>query len=292
MNSTTSNVRILLVEDNFINQELALGQLRKLGYNADLAGNGIEAVDAVGCTSYDVILMDCMMPMMDGYEAATRIRQMEQSRNDGGNPVKPAHLVAMTANSMRGDSEKCIAAGMNEYLSKPVQLAALKRVLESWSLANSSSQEMTVASRAVHPVVNTSKEDAICASTWHALEMEAPVDIDRLNEVISHDPAKLIRLIANYLQQGEETIAGLREAIDQGSAVELQFLAHKWAGASATCGMSAVLPALSRLERMGESGVLSEAGETLAEAAHQFSRIRQFLTLHRTADGSIQQPNL
>jgi PAS domain S-box-containing protein len=114
-------LRILLAEDNLVNQNVARMQLAKFGYQADLAVDGRGAVEAAQAHPYDVILMDCQMPELDGYEATRRLRAWENQRRDAGEKFEPAYVIAMTANAMRGDRDACIAAGMNDYVSKPVR---------------------------------------------------------------------------------------------------------------------------------------------------------------------------
>jgi CheY-like chemotaxis protein len=105
--------RILLAEDNRTNQYVSLGLLRKLGYEADIAGNGLQALEALKSIPYDVIFMDCQMPEMDGYDAARAIRRQEQTLDQSFNPKRHVHIIALTVNAMQGDREKCLAAGMD-----------------------------------------------------------------------------------------------------------------------------------------------------------------------------------
>jgi two-component system sensor histidine kinase/response regulator len=123
-NLSRKPVRILLAEDNVINQKVALGLLNNIGYNADVANNGLEVLAALDLRPYDLILMDCQMPELDGYETTHQIR----ARAD----FSSMRIIAMTANAMRGESEKCLDAGMDDYLSKPVRLEALRDMLSRW----------------------------------------------------------------------------------------------------------------------------------------------------------------
>jgi len=117
--------RILLVEDNIVNRKVAIRQLEKLGYRPDVATNGLEALQALEQVHYDLIFMDCQMPVMDGYEATTEIRRRESA---GRHTV----IVAMTANAMRGDRERCLAVGMDNYIAKPIHQEDLQQVLLHW----------------------------------------------------------------------------------------------------------------------------------------------------------------
>ncbi|WP_126454350.1 response regulator [Sulfuriflexus mobilis] len=119
--------RILVAEDNPVNQKVVIGMLSKLGYNADIAHNGAEVLEAMARNDYAIIFMDCLMPVMDGYEATRSIRASESEHKS-----EHIYIVALTANAMSGDQEKCLAAGMDDYIPKPLSINTIKQVLEKY----------------------------------------------------------------------------------------------------------------------------------------------------------------
>ena len=266
-------LRILLADDNDINQQVALGQLGKLGYTADVVGNGREVLAALQSNAYDIVLMDCMMPEMDGYEASRTIRDLEQQRARELERGQRVHIIAMTANAMQGDRDKCLAAGMDDYVSKPVQIADLRRALEEWLQA----RLLTEKSRAA--ISPAAVSPAIIPST-PAPTRRAPVDLSRLNDVSMDDPEMLQRLVGMYFKQADELNSALAAAIRDGAAENIRHYAHKWGGASSSCGIVAVVPPLLELEQMSLRGELSGAGAAHAEASSQLEIVREFLNEH------------
>src|SRR5260370_10824922 len=151
--ASASPARILLAEDNLVNQRLVLKQLRKLGFAAEVVANGQEVLAALDQAPYEVILMDCQMPEMDGYEAARRIRQRQANAAD---PLKPApYIIALTANVLGGDREKCLAAAMNDYGTKPLHLADFAAFCHR-ALPKPRSPSPTATDRPTHAVLDPS----------------------------------------------------------------------------------------------------------------------------------------
>jgi CheY-like chemotaxis protein/HPt (histidine-containing phosphotransfer) domain-containing protein len=252
-------LRVLLAEDNIINQKVAVGQLRKLGCTPDVVGNGMEALEATRRNRYDVILMDCQMPQMDGYEASRQIRVHE-----GLEGVKPVYIIAMTANAMQGDREKCLEASMNDYLSKPVKITDLKAALDRSQAA---------------PAIDTTGQEETETLLAETIGGEALLDVERLEAAANDDPAMVKELVDLYFAQAQDLMNGLRAATNSGSAKDVAHFAHKLVGASLACGMSAMVPPLRELEKRGKEGSLGDA-EAL------FERANRHLELTRNKVGS------
>ena len=125
-------LRLLLVDDNLINQKVASRLLQQMGYRPEIASNGFEAIRALERKPFDVILMDVQMPELDGLEATRRIRQRQQEPDAHPHFKAPLLIIAMTANAMQGDREKCLAAGMNEYIAKPIRLSRFPQQIGSY----------------------------------------------------------------------------------------------------------------------------------------------------------------
>ena len=245
-----SHKLILLAEDNVVNQKVAVRQLQKLGYRADAVANGREAVEALGRIAYDLVLMDCQMPEMDGYAATAEIRRREGA-------TKHTPVVAMTANALEGDRAKCLAAGMDDYVSKPVRPAELAAVLERLLGGG--------AAAGAQPAGRTPEE------------ITPPVDVERLHEMMGDDPEELADILAVYLGQMTDSLDRLKLAVKAGDAGEVELIAHNCVGVSATCGISAVVGPLRELERMGRENQLAGAEHLGAQVGSEYRRVRLFL---------------
>jgi PAS domain S-box-containing protein len=264
-------IRILVAEDNDVNRKVVLGQLNRLGYSADAVVNGREAVEACVRSPYDVILMDCQMPEMDGYEATREIRNREASGAFGTRTT--LHIVAVTAHAMKGDREKCLSAGMDDYLTKPLKSAVLQEALERWARESKSRGGSGAWKDAAGAIAGSSAQSGEVPEGSGG----EPVDLARLWEMGADDQEVVRELVDLYNTQAEELLASLKQAVSAGQAAEVKGFSHKLCGASATCGMNAIVPSLRELEAMGERGELSGAQEALETASREYIRIRGFL---------------
>jgi two-component system sensor histidine kinase/response regulator len=250
-------LRILLAEDNVVNQQVALGLLQKLGYRADAVADGTEVLEALKSIHYDVVLMDCQMPQLDGYETTRRIRQLEQQRSAPFDWKRPIHIIAMTAHAMEGDREKCLAAGMNDYLSKPVRRNELRAALDRHS--------------EIQPLATQSETSSTSLDG-------GLVDIDRLRDATDDEPSRIVQLIDLYLTQARPMLDGLGQAIQTNSSTEVARLAHKLVGSSVSCGVDAFTKPLRELERLGNEGDLSSAQTLFEDVQHKFPRVQNVFT--------------
>ena len=232
-----SSGTILLVEDNKVNQLVGSKVLENLGYTFTVANNGLEAVDAFGSGSYDAILMDCQMPEMDGYEATEAIRRIEGS--EGHIPI-----IAMTAAAMEGDREHCMAAGMDDFITKPVRLEVVSTVLKRW-VARSGTR-----ARGGGHVMSEVLSDALDRS-----------QIDLLLSLDEGAGAALQEIVEEYLAMSEEGGVELLRALDDGDAHAVERAAHTLKGASANVGATALVDVCAAIETSRPTGQLEGAAE-------------------------------
>ena len=230
----TFPLRILLAEDNSVNQQVALRMLERLSYHADVASDGREVLEALGRQPYDVVFMDVQMPEMDGIEATKQIRA-------GWDPESSPRIIAMTAHAMAGDRERLLAAGMDDYISKPVRLEALVEVL---------SRSEPLASSAGEGSDHGSLVDWKIVAELQASMGEGGADI-------------IADLIAMYQEQAPYLLTQMQGAVDRGDGEQLSMSAHKLNGSSAALGAIAMRQRCGELEQMGVGGELSSAGEII-----------------------------
>ena len=253
------DVRILMAEDNSVNQKVALLQLQKLGYDADTVANGRQALEALRERPYEIILMDCHMPEMDGYEATLRIRQREQEAALHANPGPPVYIVAMTANALQEDFEACLAAGMNAFISKPVVLEELQAVLERVSL------------RTTAPPV----EDGSANGAGPPVDLTVMAGLRELGAPGEPDP--LAELIELFMADAPERLQQMQAALAAGDAPLLRTLAHTCKGSANNLGARPMAAVSARLEEDAKAGELSGAPARLEQLRAEYARVEQVL---------------
>jgi CheY-like chemotaxis protein/HPt (histidine-containing phosphotransfer) domain-containing protein len=264
-------VRILVVEDNMVNQRIALRQLKKLGYTADAVANGQEAIDAVRRIPYDLVLMDCHMPELDGYEATRRIRKAETAESSPDH--LPAHIIAMTANALEGDREACLAAGMNDYMSKPVKLPELQAALRRAGAQRPRRGRVTAA----EPEGAGSDSAPTEPEAMEPNPTEPPIDpavfesLRALRETGEPDPAG--ELIDLFLADTPPRLNALAAAVRHSSASGLQASAHSLKGTASNLGARRLAALCAKLEVGAKAGDLTNAALLFAEVTEEYRRV-------------------
>jgi len=254
---------VLVVEDTAVNQAVAAHMLKKIGFRSRIAENGVKALEALAERSYAVVLMDCQMPELDGYETTRAIRLRE-----GGGPRIP--IIAMTANSMKGERERCLAAGMDDYLSKPLRNRTLTDALARW-VGSASDGDPTPGEAGAGDGDEASQllHEAVVA------ELEAL------------DGELFASLLSLYFDEAEEHMSVLRDAATKGDDLAVARRAHQLKGASATMGAALVTQIASELETAAKSGDLSCANALMDRLR---SALAQTAAAYRTRDAARHHP--
>jgi two-component system sensor histidine kinase/response regulator len=258
--------RILVAEDNELNQQVARLQLKELGQTADYASNGLEALEALQKKTYDLILMDCQMPELDGYDATGEIRRRERG-------AKHTWIIAMTAHAMVGDRDRCLAAGMDDYIAKPMSTEVLREALERYA-----QRSPTILEKQAAPSAPSAAPTATATATAPASAMPkavaANVDFAQLRQITKGNVALLRRLAELYVNQTAEQLALLKTALAERSSSDVQRIGHRCTGSSGTIGMIAMANLFEKLEHAGQSGQLGVAEQLTAEIESAFVGVR------------------
>jgi two-component system, sensor histidine kinase and response regulator len=255
------HLRVLVAEDNVVNQKIALRQLKKLGYSADAVANGLEAVEAVGRIPYDIVLMDCQMPELDGYEATRRIRQAESLAPRPGRP--PIYVIAMTANALEGNRECCLAAGMNDFVSKPVRMPELQAVLRRASVPPGEAQKP----EAGEEVATGEEEGVMDRGALDALRALAePGESGMLEE-----------LLGLFLRDAPQRLNDLEAALAARDEKTLREQAHSLKGMASNLGARRLAEVCGRLEELVQAGESDAVPPIVAQVLDECGRVCEWL---------------
>lgn len=270
--------RLLLVEDNPVNLLVAQQLLKVLGLECDTATNGELALQAMARTTYDLVLMDCQMPVIDGYTATRRWRQHETALGTARLPI-----VAMTANAMAGDRQKCLDAGMDDYLAKPVTRAQLDACLVRWLPTLSEPQQAAHSAAIIDGAIAEAlagdvrpEQTAAIAHVAHSpeLPMLNEETLDELEAMIGTGVAKII---AAFLDNTPRLIAQLKTAAEVPDLAMLRELAHSLKSSSANLGADALSEAAKRIELGARQGTLERPAAAVAVVVSEYERVRPAL---------------
>lgn len=259
------NLKILVVEDMPMNQKVLQNQLKMLGYPApECAANGLEALTLLERASYDIVLMDCLMPILDGYEATKRLRQREGTLNH-------TIIIAMTANALDGDREKCLTSGMDDYISKPVELKVLARVLEEWS-------------QKIHPQplpeVASANSNGSGGKLFPTSRIEAfsPVDLEYLDEITGGDRSFQLEVLDTFTEDATTCIANMKATLQEPNAIALSKLAHQLKGASSTAAIRVMPDIAKQIETQAKANHLEGIDELVLELEAILEKVAAFKT--------------
>lgn len=248
---TTLSGKVLLVEDHPVNQKVAQKLLERLGLSVDLADNGEAALERISQQAYAMVLMDCQMPVLDGYSATRRLRELE---SESGKPRLP--VIAMTAHAMAGDRERCLQSGMDDYISKPLDRHLLEETLARWLQHVSTAPPATVAPAT--PISPTPAAPMTATPPADTLDTSTLVDL----EDIMGD--ELQTLIDEYLRDGDARIANLQAAAARGDVAEVGKLSHSLKSASANLGAKPLAERARMVEEAARSGTLTHPADSVA----------------------------
>ena len=263
---------VLVVEDNLVNQQVAMGMLRKLGCQVDLAGNGREAVNAISGIPYDIVFMDCQMPVMDGYDATAEIRRLEQQSDSRRMPV-----IALTAHALEGDREKCLTAGMDDYLSKPFKQEQMLNLLKRWlpdSDSNPGEAAKEAPQRSALTLVESGKKLQVAQPDAVQAEQKAVLSRLALENIRSLSEGMLAKIIALYLQESPKQLQGLKVAISTDDVETVQHLAHSFKSSSANLGALDLAEFCKQLEMEARSKSLRKAPELLTCIEGEYAEVK------------------
>lgn len=275
----TYPMKVLLCDDNAVNLKVAARMLSQLGYPADMARNGIEALTAFDNKQYDLVFMDVQMPEMDGLEATGKLRERQQSPEQHPNLQPPPIIVAMTASAMPGDRERCLKAGMDDYIAKPVRPDDLRQLVEKWG-------QTMVSRHTPEPTLAHTTTDTHSSGDTQNSEEDNIIDWERLMEMADNDRDMLRELVELYLSETQQQFDQLGQAVFSHSAIDVKRLAHKCAGGSATIGVIRLVPLLRELELRGEQDHLDGTVPIFEQARREFVTLRDLLELH--PDGIVE----
>jgi two-component system sensor histidine kinase/response regulator len=266
-----ANKKVLLVEDTLLNQKVILNQLQLLGCSATFVTNGAEALELLDQETFDLILMDCLMPVMDGYETTKAIRQREANQYH-------TIIVAMTASAIKGEREKCLATGMDDYLSKPVDIEALQKKLSQWLTAHATLNGGTGESGQSLPPKPATPSPAPTSTEERSDDDEPIVDLERLEELSGGDREFQIDLLQTFLEDAPTYVEEIKTGIAETDFDTVARRAHQLKGASSMAAVAQMPDLAKRIELDAEAHKPGNLGELLVKLEDILQKVIDFVT--------------
>jgi CheY-like chemotaxis protein/HPt (histidine-containing phosphotransfer) domain-containing protein len=264
---------VLLVEDNSVNQEICAQMLVVLGCDVEVVSDGRAGYEAAFSRSYDLVLMDCQMPVMDGFESAAAIREREAADAKEG-PARRIPVIALTANAMNGDRERCIKAGMDDYLSKPFKKEALRAVLERWLPSSRQRPDAPAETVAPAPAPSAVVHEA-APQKAEVLDRSMLDNIRRLQKPGA--PSVLGKVVDLYFRDAPQQIVSMRDALVAADATVLRRAAHTLKSNSGNLGATGLAAVCKELEARAASAQLDGADEFIARIQSEYERVHAAL---------------
>ncbi len=262
--------RLLLVEDNAVNQRVGVVMAEKRGYQVDVAANGLEAIDAVMRGGYAVVLMDCQMPKLDGYSATAEIRRREGPQR--------TPIIAMTADAGPGAREKCLAAGMDDYLSKPMAGDELDRLLRKWApLPGSAGPRSRRADPAPEPAPTSNNSPSRRPTPITRAPAVDPAALEKLRAMRQGDSDLVLEVIDLFLQETPDRLVSLRDGLSRGDLPLISRVAHTIRGSAGHLGARALAALCARVEDKARQGVPFNNAFALSSIEEEIERVRDAL---------------
>jgi CheY-like chemotaxis protein/HPt (histidine-containing phosphotransfer) domain-containing protein len=257
-----------------MNQKLAVTLLKKAGYSVDAVEDGRMVMEAVKRRAYDLILMDVQMPEMNGFEATKIIREMEGE-------AKHTPIIAMTAHAMKGDRERCLQAGMDDYISKPIEPQELFHAIEKWTKSQDSEKDLSPSTFHLSP----QKSELACSQYIEPVE---PIDLESALRRFDGDKEFFKEMLQEFLSYVPKQLEKLVKAIKTGDAEVVEREAHSLKGGAGNLGAKPIADLALKLELLGRTGDLADAEEIVCNLIAAFEHLEKYINKSLLREGALK----
>jgi CheY-like chemotaxis protein len=267
-----SKLRILLAEDNVVNQKVALKQLQNIGCKADIAANGQEVLQLLTKIPYDLVFMDCQMPILDGFDATKQILSWQENKFAAGHrPV----VIAMTANAMKEDRQKCIDAGMDDYISKPVSKEKLENILQLWNY----NIQQKAQEKNLHLCIDSSITNILDVNLLNRenISIDAIINWQHLHQLSENNSEFELELLEIFVSDVPSHLASVKDAIAVNDCLSIVREAHHIKGSAANIGAEQIHLSAEKIERLALEEKIDNMMVLVNTIEEQITQIQEFL---------------